>query len=149
MTRKWIFPALSILAVFLAVGFVACSDDDDDGGDSSVSAEAQLCADLAGLETALDDLQAINETNTVDELQAAQDDVKQAVDDVKSSAVDVADARVDDVDGAYTTLDEVVTGVEGDQTIADIQAELQDAIVDVITARDGLNNSLTAGYRQS
>jgi hypothetical protein len=79
------------LAAVLAVAFIACGDDE-----STEDATLQLCTELAELGTAARTLSEINETNTFDELEAAQDDVDQAVEDVKSSAENVAEARVDE-----------------------------------------------------
>jgi hypothetical protein len=138
--------AVGLLAAILAVA-AACGDDDEssNGGATEESpagevAEEQLCTDLEALDDAVFNLSTINETSTVDELEAARDDVRQALDDVSASAADVSEARVDDLETAYEGIDEAVADVEGGQTLAEVQADLQDAAVDVLLARDELGD---------
>jgi hypothetical protein len=143
LTAKWTMALVTLLAALFAL-VAACGDDDDEssngGGatEESPSAEGaadQLCNDLEALDEAVFNFQALNETNTVDEVTAARDDVREALDDVKTSAADVPEARVEDLDAAYEGLDEAVASVEGGQTLAEVQADLQDAAVDVLLAR--------------
>jgi hypothetical protein len=139
--------ALSILAM-------ACGDDDggsDSGsngaatptGDSADEATAEFCAALDELEAAVFEFQALNETNTVDEWKVARDDIDQAFEDVTTSAAAVEAARVEDLEASFDTLDETVNSIEGDQTIAEVQADLQDVAVDVLVnqaeLKDGAN----------
>jgi hypothetical protein len=148
MTRKWTIALTALVAALLAIAATGCGDDEGDSGGATATQAAaedavdQLCTDLDALQAAALDLQAIDATNTVDELQAARDDVGQAVADVESSAADVTEARVDDLSTAYENLDETVNGVEGEQTLTEVQADLQAAVVDVITARAELSASL-------
>jgi hypothetical protein len=147
VTPKWTLPLAALLAVLLAL-LGACGDDDESGNGGGTTeespaaegAEEQLCADLEALDDAVFNLQAINETNTVDELQAARDDVRQALDDVAASAAEVSEARVDDLEAAYQGVDEAVANVEGGQTLAEVQADLQDAAVDMLLARAELGD---------
>jgi hypothetical protein len=147
VTVKWTMAVVALLAALLAVA-AACGDDDESsngGGAAEESpggevAEEQLCADLEALDDAVFNLSTINETNTVDELQSARDDVRQALDDVSASAADVSEARVDDLEAAYEGVDEAVADVEGGQTLAEVQADLQDAAVDVLLARAELGD---------
>ena len=161
MTYKRIFPAIVVLATVLTVAFIACGDDEPTGdtgstggaeptGDagSAEDAELQLCEDLAELGTAAQTLNEINETNTFNELEAAQDDVDQAVDDVRASAANVAAARIDEVDTARTNLEETVSGIEGRDTIGDAQTEVSSAASDILAAVDQLNESLSCPATQ-
>jgi hypothetical protein len=158
MPKTWKFGALTLIAI-LSLLILACGDDEGDGGsngaatttaaadeptgDAADDATAQLCDDLDALEAAVFEFQALNETNTVDEWRAARDDIDQAFEDVATSAAAVETARIEDLEASFDTLDETVTSIEGDQTIAEVQADLQDAAVDVLVnqaeLKDGAN----------
>ena len=151
LARTWtIVVAVVFAAVLVAMAATSCGDDNGESanksatatGGSAEKANAQLCTDLDDLQKAVVNFQAINKTNTVDELKAARDDVRQAFDDVKSSAASVREARMDDLNTAYDGLDKAVKTVQGDQTLADIQADLQDAAVDVLLAHAQLRDQL-------
>jgi hypothetical protein len=141
------------MATALTIAVFACGDDESESGgsptgspttasDGGSAAEAteQLCEDLNELEEAVFTLQGINETKTVDELQAARDGVQEALADVRTSAADVAEARVDDLESSFENLNETVDSVEGDQTLAEVQSDLQDAAVDVLLAHAALRD---------
>jgi len=140
MRRNWILCALPVAAAALAGFIIACSSDEDGG--STENATIQLCNDLAELEAALQDVREIDETSTVDELEAAQEDVQVVLQDIRSSAEDVAQARVDDLSDAYAGLQDAIAGVEGEETIGEAQAFIQAAAADVSTAVTELRNSL-------
>ena len=140
MRRMWIRYTLPIAAAALAGFIIACGGDEDSG--STENATIQLCNDLAELEAALQDVREIDETSTVDELEAAQEDVQVVLQDIRSSAEDVAQARVDDLSDAYAGLQDAIAGVEGEETIGEAQASIQAAAADVSTAVTELRNSL-------
>jgi exonuclease VII large subunit len=127
------------VAALVSLG-VACGDDDDSAS-SPTSATTTLCADLDKLDSAVRELQSINQSSTVDELQQAQDDVSAAVDDVKSSAEKVANTRVDDLETAGANLNNTVSSLEGEQTIGSAQSEISAAVAGVSSARDQLNDA--------
>lgn len=116
MRRKITGVAFLLAVLLTAIAALACGDDDDV---STEDAEAQLCADLAALDTAIADLEGITADNTVDELKVANQAVADAEDRVAESAQAVGEARIGDLDAAFEELDSAVTEIPGDSTIAD------------------------------
>jgi hypothetical protein len=142
----------TLLAAVLAVAATACSDDDDDddGGDAtsaptadattdgSDTANAQLCEDLADLQTSVQALQELGSDSTIDEVQAALQAVQTASDDVESSAAAVAQAEASALATALEDFGDTVQNLSGTDTVGDAQTDVQTAADEVSAARDDL-----------
>ena len=137
MRTKWLFIAIAIVIALFAIGAAACSDDDDDP-ETTVEGEAQLCADLTGLGGALNAYADIDLDSTKAELEAAQQNVNNAFDAVVGSIGTVADLRVDDLQTAVQAMDQAVSDVPDDSTIADGLASLAEEAAAVDGALQGL-----------
>lgn len=116
MRRKTTGVAFLLAVLLTATVAFACGDDDEP---STEDAEAQLCADLSALDTAIEDLEGITADSTVDELREANEAVADAEGRVVESAQAVGEARIGDLDAAFEDLDSAVTDIPGDATIAD------------------------------
>ena len=137
MRTKWLFIAIAIVIALFAIGAAACSDDDDDP-ETTVEGEAQLCADLVELGGALNAYEDIDLDSTKAELETAQQNVDNAFDAVAGSIGTVADLRVDDLQTAVQAMDQAVSDVPDDSTIADGLASLAEEAAAVDAALQGL-----------
>ncbi len=127
MSRNLFVIALGLAVAVLALVALACEDDEP----TAQEAEAQLCADLAELDAAIQALEVIGLDNSLDELKTASQAVSDAEDRVRESAQGVAEARVADVDTALNDLNSSVTEVPGDATIADAIGSIGDSLAGV------------------
>lgn len=120
----------ALVAVMLLGVLAACGGDDEDPAD----AEAQLCEDLALLETSLNNVAALNADSTIDEVETAQDNVEDAWASVEDSAEDVEDARADELSSAVESLNQAFDNIEADAPIDEAVALLQADVTAVQTA---------------
>jgi outer membrane murein-binding lipoprotein Lpp len=116
---KWI---LAISALVLCLAVAGCTQPTPE------EAEAQFCTDMAGLETALQELESTDETATVGEVRAAQDNVTEAWSNVRNSAQTLEDVNVDQLETAYNDLDSAVQGLPDDITVQEAKTSLQPQI---------------------
>jgi hypothetical protein len=85
---------------------------------SSQEAELDFCGAMRNVETALDSLQAIGPTSTIDQYNAAVAAVDTAVADLKTAAGDVEAARAAEVENAVNTFKTSVGTINDDTTLA-------------------------------
>lgn len=138
MRTKWIIIAVAIVVALFAIGAAACSDDDDDSPETAVGGEAQLCSDLAELNVALNAYGDIDADGTKAELVTAQQDVNNAFEGVAGSIGTVADLRVDDLQTAVQAMDQAVSDIPDESTIADGLTSLGEEAAAVDAALQGL-----------
>jgi hypothetical protein len=153
--------ALGLLFSVPFVLAIACSDDDTDSVSGTVSsgagtatsrvtttpgsstpsssslqgAESELCNDLDALGLALSQMNSINSSSTVAQLQTVRTNIQSAMDDVKESAADVRDIKVDDLEGAYDDFDSAVDDVAGSTTLGSAATSIQDEASAVVQAQ--------------
>jgi hypothetical protein len=147
LTRRWIVGAIALSTAVLAVGAVGCSDDDDDstGGGSTAtqgavdSANEQLCTDLGDLETAVQGVEDLDSSSSVDDAKAAVDAVQTAWDDAKSSAEAFEEAKATTLATAVEDLGDTIQNVSATDTLGDAQADVAAAADEVKAARDDLS----------
>jgi hypothetical protein len=148
LTRKWIIGAIALTTAVLAVGAVGCSDDDDDDStDASASATTgavdsaneQLCNDLGDLETAVQGVQDLDSSSSVDDATSAVDAVQTAWDDAKSSAEAFEQAKATALATAVENLGDTIQNVSATDTLGDAQADVQASADEVKAARDDLS----------
>ena len=130
---KWKFPALVLVIPVVVLVALACGDDDDDGS-SELDAEAQLCADLATLQTADAAFDSLSSASTIEDVQAANEAYSDALDDVVNSANDLADIRSQPIQDAYDNLDSAIDDLDSSESIADGLAAIEDELVAVDAA---------------
>lgn len=123
--------ALWIIAIVFAVGAVALLIGM--GRQPSVSeATADFCTDLNDYTRALLDLRAIDENSTVDDLRAAGAEVEDSLQAVQSSAATLQDARLEAVVASQQALQDTITAMPGDMTLAQAGAELRLATLNAL-----------------
>jgi hypothetical protein len=99
-------------------------------------AEAQFCDDLLEFKAAVNSLKALGPDATVEETEAAMELVDDAWDDVRSSAYTVEDAQYIALDEAYEDLDDALRDIEGETTLGEAAASIQDEVANVEAAYD-------------
>jgi hypothetical protein len=115
-SMKWILVLGAAVLLLCAAGCTQPSPEE---------AEAQLCADLGELDTALQELESLDETATVGEVRAAEENVTSAWNNVRSSAQTLEEVNTDQLEAAYTELDGAVQGLPDDITVAEAKTQLQ------------------------
>jgi hypothetical protein len=105
-------------------------------------AEADLCTNLADLETALVDLSQINTDSQVRELRTAKENVAKAYQNVQDSAATVEEARLNDLQTAYDEFDKTVNDISGRDTVGEAATSVAASMANIQTAREQLSTGL-------
>jgi tetratricopeptide (TPR) repeat protein len=133
---RWI-PALCALALCLAAA--GCSQP------TSQEAEASLCEALSELDQAMQNLESINETATVGELKAAEDQVTEAMKNVETAAADLDSARKAELQTAYDNLENAVRSIPDDATIQEGLASITEERMAFRQAWENMNAEVGCG----
>jgi outer membrane murein-binding lipoprotein Lpp len=136
LSMKWILVLGAAILLLCAAGCTQPSPEE---------AEAQLCADLDELETALQELESLDDTATIGEVRAAEENVTSAWNNVRSSAQARGDVNVDQLEAAYTDLDNAVNDLPEDITVAEARTQLQPQIDAVKQAWQQVFSSANCG----
>lgn len=103
------------------------------GRPPSVSeATADFCADVNEYARALLDLRAIDESSTVEDLQAASAAVSDSLDALQSSAANLTDARLAALEESQNALQSTIQSIPNDATLAEAQAQLRLATLNAL-----------------
>jgi outer membrane murein-binding lipoprotein Lpp len=86
---------------------------------TSQQAEAQLCQDMADLDQAIKEVEAIKRDSTVGDLRAAENNVTMAMENIRTSAKDLKSARVTELETAYTNLENAVRSIPEGATVGE------------------------------
>ncbi len=138
MRRNWLLLAVGLMVAVLGALAIACGDDEED----TAGAEAQLCADLEELDTALQGIGDLSRDSTVDDARTAISDVADAFNAARESAADVAQARIDDVTTAYDSFDETARNISDEATLTEAWEQLLGAADVVEQAEEALLSGL-------
>jgi len=130
------FPkALGVLAIAgISLGLFACDDDPD-----PEEARVAVCNDYTEYQDAVADYDALGDTQTLTEYEAAADRVAAAADDLEDSATDYLDANdplVEELVVALDNLDEALGDLTEDMTAGEAKASVKDEQDAAIAARD-------------
>lgn len=79
--------------------------------------QAQLCTDLARLNTSVATLKSMSPSSTVGDFKAARDEVKANFEQVKLTAQTVQEAKVSDLEIAYQDLDSAIQNIPETATL--------------------------------
>ena len=112
---------------------------------SPEEAEAQLCADLSELDAAVQELESLDETASVGEVRAAEDNITQAWNNVRNSAQTVEEVNTDQLEAAYNDLDSAVQDLPDDITVSEAMTQLQPYIDSVKQAWVQVHTSANCG----
>jgi len=131
------------IANVLGLVAAACDDDETDTPQTG-DANAQLCSDLSALDAALASLAstATNANSTVDQLNSARDAVNSALESVRSSAEGVSGAVTSDLESAYSTLEQEISEISDDATLAEAAVSVESSVQTVIAAELQIRSEL-------
>ena len=129
MLKKWTLISIGLIITIFALAAVACEEET-----SPEEAKAQLCQDLAELDSALAALENIGPDSTVADLEAASDSVEDALAKVSDSAEKAGEVRVSDLEGAYDDLDQAVADIPDDATVSEGLAAIEGELAAVDAA---------------
>lgn len=104
--------------------------------------KAELCTNLARLNTSIATLRSLSPNSTVGDLKKAQEQVRTDYNNVKTSAQAVQEARVADLDAAYANLDKAIAAVPSTATLQQATQSVTPQVQAVQTARDQMNSGL-------
>ena len=107
--------SILLLSMIVATG---CSQ-------SLEEAQVDFCQALVDYGAAVRELQNVNASTTVEELQSARDDVAHARDDVKDAAGDLREARLRAAEDAWENTQEAIDDISDDATLAEAAATIR------------------------
>ena len=137
MNRRIIISILLLLlSMFVVTG---CSK-------SLEEAQVDFCQALAAYGEAVHELQNVNASTTVEELQSARNDVADALQDVKEAAGDLREARLRASEGAWENTQDAIKDISGDATLGEAAATIRGQAVILATEIDKITN-ISCGRR--
>lgn len=104
--------------------------------------KAELCTNLARLNTSIATLRSLSPSSTVGDFKKAEDGVRTAYNNVKNSAQAVQEAKTAELDQAYANLDKAMQAVPKTATLQQAAQSIQPQVQAVQTARDQVNAGL-------
>ena len=128
--------SILLLSTFLVTG---CSP-------SLEEAQVDFCQALVAYGDAVDELQLVNDSTTVDQLQLARDDVADAREDLKNAAGNLREARLRAAENAWENAQEAVKDISGDATLGEAAANIRGQAAVLATEIDRIT-SITCGRR--
>jgi F0F1-type ATP synthase membrane subunit b/b' len=122
--------SILLLSMFVVTG---CSK-------SLEEAQVDFCQALGAYGEAARELQNVNDSTTVDELQTARDDVAEAREDVKDAAGDLREARIRSAENAWENTQEAIDDISGDATLGEAAATIRGHALILATEIDKITN---------
>ncbi|MBE9110014.1 hypothetical protein IQ273_11395 [Nodosilinea sp. LEGE 07298] len=101
---------------------------------------AQLCTDLARLNTSVATLTSMSPSSTVSDFRAARGEVKANFDQVKLTAQNVQAAKVADLETAYQDLDGAIQSIPETATLQ----QAMDSVSEQVTVLEGARSQMNA-----
>jgi hypothetical protein len=109
-------------------------------------AQVDFCQALAAYGEAVRELQNVNASTTVEELQSARDDVADARQDVTDAAGDLREARLRAAEDAWENTQEAIDDISDDATLAAAAATVRGQAIVLATEIDKIT-SVSCGRR--
>jgi hypothetical protein len=109
-------------------------------------AQVDFCQALAAYGEAVRELQNVDASTTVEELQSASDDVADAREDVKDAAGDLREARLRAAEDAWENTQEAIDDISDDATLAAAAATVRGQAIVLATEIDKIT-SVSCGRR--
>jgi hypothetical protein len=109
-------------------------------------AQVEFCQALVAYGEAVQELQNVSASTTVEDLQSARDDVAEAWEDIKDSAGDLREARLRAAENAWENSQEAINDISGDATLGEAAATIRGQAVILATEIDKIT-SITCGRR--
>lgn len=104
--------------------------------------QAQLCTDLARLNTSVATLKSMSPSSTVGDFKAARDEVKANFEQVKLTAQNMKAAKVADLETAYQDLDSAIQNIPETATLQQAMSSVAEQVTAVEDARAQMNAEL-------
>ena len=109
-------------------------------------AQVDFCQALAAYGTVVGELQNVNASTTIEELQSAGDAVADAQEDVKDAAGDLREARLRSAEDAWDNTQAAIDDISGDATLGVAAATVRGQAVILATEIDKIT-SVSCGRR--
>ena len=109
-------------------------------------AQVDFCQALVAYGEAVRELQNVNDSTTVEELQSARDDVADARDAVGDAAVDLREARIRSAENAWENTQEAINDISGDATLGEATATVRVQAAILVTEIERIDN-ISCGRR--
>jgi hypothetical protein len=122
--------SILLLSMFVVTG---CSK-------SLEEAQVDFCQALVDYGEAARELQNVNASTTVEEVEAARDDVVGAREDVSNAAGDLREARLRAAEDAWENTQEVIDDISGDATLGQAAATVRGQAVILTTEIERISN---------
>ena len=126
----------------IAVPFMMLAACGGQAPQSVADQQAQLCTDLARLNTSVASLKSMGPSSTVSDLRATRDEVKTNFEQVQLTAQNIQEAKVSELETAYQSLDQAIQDIPESATLQQAMTSVSEQIVAVETARDQMNADL-------
>ncbi|UCC53843.1 MAG: hypothetical protein JSV68_07685 [Anaerolineaceae bacterium] len=131
MTKSRFTIAILLLSMFVVTGCISKSLEE---------AQVDFCQALVAYGDAVQALQNVNHSTTVEELQAARDNVSDARDAVGDAAVDLREARIRSAENAWENTQEAINDISGDATLGEAAATVRGQALILATEIDKISN---------
>jgi hypothetical protein len=109
-------------------------------------AQVDFCQALADYGAAVRELQNVNASTTVDELEAARDDVADAREDTMDAAGDLREARIRAAEDAWGNTLGAIDDISGDASLGEAAATVRGQAVILATEIERISN-ISCGRR--
>lgn len=129
--------SLLLLSMFVITGCISKSLEE---------AQVDFCQALVAYGEAVRELQDVNASTTVEELQSARDDVAEAREDVKGAAGDLREARIRAAEDAWENTQEAIDDISGDATLGEAAATVRGQAIILATEIERISN-ISCGRR--
>ncbi len=129
--------SILLLSMFVVTGCISKSLEE---------AQVDFCQALVTYGEAVRDLQKVNASTSVDELQTARDTVSEARVAVGDAAVDLSDARIRSAEDAWENTQDAISDISGDATLGEAAATVRGQAVILATQIERISN-ISCGRR--
>jgi hypothetical protein len=123
---------ISLLLLLMLV-VTGCSE-------SLEEAQVDFCQALGAYGAAARELQNVNASTTVEELQSARDDVADARGDVMEAAGDLREARIRAAEDAWENAQGSINDISGDATLGEAAATVRGQAIILVTEIERISN---------
>ncbi len=128
---------IPLLVAFVATLFLAACQQPTVG-----DAKTQFCDSLKALTTAVDNVQALGPTSTVDEAKAAGEQLETAWAGVQTASEQLTEVQMDETQAAYDEMSGAVKGISDESTLAGAVGTIQGAATKFKAATAVINTTV-------
>ena len=123
--------SILLLSMFVVTGCTSKSLEE---------AQVDFCQALVAYGEAVRELQNVNASTTVEEVEAARDDVVGAREYVSNAAGDLREARLRSSEAAWENTQEAINDIPGDATLGEAAATIRGQALILATEIDKISN---------